>query len=274
MDSIHTGIRLRHTGDNARAFFRPISGEVEKGLHGSTTADLVLLIDQLIDRRSGASNSATDPNRLTASDRDRLVAAIHREIYGDRIGATLRCRACDSAFDIDFQLSSLQAHLYREQPAASADGTYQTPQGYLFQLPDSEDEIEISSKPQSDAYAYLLERVLIDPTYQSLLAGSEAHCREVIDAVESQLNRIAPIIDLDMNACCPECGVDQAVHFDLQRFFLERLLLDRHWLLHEIHTLANAYRWRLDDILKLSRKDRKELTDLIDDQRLGNRRSA
>jgi hypothetical protein len=88
------------------------------------------------------------------------------------------------------------------------------------------------------------------------------------------LNRIAPIIDLDMHACCPECGVDQTVHFDLQHFFLERLLQDRHWLLHEIHTLANAYRWRLDDILKLSRKDRKELTNLIDDQRLGNRRSA
>ena len=272
VETLQSGISLRHTGNKPKAFLSPISGSDEKGVHGTTTADLVVLIDNLIQPRGGFSVGAANINGLTASDRDRLVAALYRDIYGDRIDATLMCHGCESIFDIDFQLDSLQKFLYREQPAASPDGKYQTPQGYVFRLPTSGDEIETSGTPQTEAYAYLLEKILIDPTYQSLLAGPETHRREVVDAVESRLNRIAPILDLEMNARCPECAVDQTVHFDLQHFFLERLFQDRRWLMREIHMIANAYGWSLENILSLSRRERKELTNLIDDQRLISRR--
>jgi hypothetical protein len=112
----------------------------------------------------------------------------------------------------------------------------------------------------------MLEKILINPSYQGLLAGPETYRREVIVAVEESLTRMAPIIDLEMSARCPECAIDQAVHFDLQCFFLERLLQDRRWLMYEIHMIANAYGWSLDSILSLSRRERKELTNLIDDQ--------
>ncbi len=272
MEMIQSGISLRLTGNKPKAFLSPISGSDEKGIYGTTTPELVTLIGKLIERRGGLSLASDDIYGLTASDRDRLSAALYRDIYGDRIDATLRCRSCESIFDIDFQLASLQKSLYREQPEASADETYQTPQGYVFRLPTSEDEIETSGAPQSDAYACLLEKILVDPCYQDLLSGSEARRREVVDAVESQLTRIAPIVDLEMNARCPECSTEQKVHFDLQRFFLERLLQDRRWLMHEIHMIANAYGWSLDNILSLSRRERKELANLIDDQRLVGRR--
>lgn len=266
MEMIQSGISLRHTAKKPTAFLSQISGVEEKRIHGTATADLVYLIENLIEPRGGFSVGAADIDGLTASDRDRLVAALYRNIYGDRIDATLQCRACESLFDIDFQLSLLQESLYQEQPEASPDGVYQTPQGHAFRLPTSEDEIETSGTPQTEAYAYLLEKILIDPTYQSLLSGSESYRREVIDAVESRLSRIAPIVDLELNARCPECATNQAVHFDLQSFFLERLFQDRRWLMHEIHMIANAYGWSLDNILTLSRRERKELTNLIDDQ--------
>lgn len=271
VEKIQSGISLRHTAKKSRVFLSQLSGADEKRIHGTATADMVLLIENLIEQRGAFSMGATDISGFSASDRDRLAAALYRDIYGDRIDATLRCRACESNFDIDFQLESLQKFLYQEQAEANSDGVYQTPQGYVFRLPTSDDEIEISGIPQSEAYAKLLEKILIDPTYQSLLAEPAIYRREVIGAVDDSLTRIAPIIDLEVAARCPECAIDQAVHFNLQCFFLERLLLDHRWLMHEIHMIANAYGWSLDSILTLDRKDRKELTNLIDNQQLKGR---
>ncbi len=272
MELIHSGITVRHTGEKSRAFLNQISGSEEKRIRGTATVDLVRLIESLIEQRGKMSVGVTDISSLSASDRDRLVAALYRDIYGDRIDATLQCRACESKFDIDFQLSSLQQSLYRAQTEASRDGTYQTPQGYVFRLPTSEDEIETSGMPQSQATTNLLEKILIDPTYQNLLTEPENYRREVIEAVEESLTRVAPILDLEVAACCPECATDHAVHFDLQCFFLERLLQERRWLMHEIHMIANAYGWSLNSILALSRRERKELTTLIDDQVFTERR--
>ena len=265
VETIQSGITVRHTSEKSKAFLNQISGADEKRIRGSATADLVRLIENLIEQRGEFSMGVADISGLSASDRDRLIAALYRDIYGDRIDATLRCRACEAMFDIDFQLESLQQSLGQEKTEASPDGVHQTPQEYLFRLPTSEDEIEISGIPPSAAYAKLLEKILIDPTYQSLLAEPESYRNEVIGAVEESLTRIAPIIDLEVAARCPECATDHTVHFDLQCFLMERLLQDRRTLMHEIHMIANAYGWGLNSILSLDRKERKELTNLIDD---------
>ena len=62
---------------------------------------------------------------------------------------------------------------------------------------------------------------------------------------------------------CPECGYEQPVHFNLQSFVLGALLNEHSRLVYEVHHLAKAYGWTLDDILNLPRSQRKACVELI-----------
>ncbi len=78
---------------------------------------------------------------------------------------------------------------------------------------------------------------------------------------------VGPILDLDLEATCPECGARQAIHFDICAHLLGALASERLWLAHEVHTIASAYGWSLAEILGLPREDRRVYVRLIEAHR-------
>jgi hypothetical protein len=81
------------------------------------------------------------------------------------------------------------------------------------------------------------------------------------------LEAVAPLLDVDVVARCPECEAEQPVGFDIQSFLLERLLNERPRLLQEIHLIASSYGWTLPDILALPRDHRRVLAAAVEDER-------
>ena len=100
-------VTLRQLGEGGRAVvaLREPTGRDEMAIEGVDTGCAVALLGRLLDQE------APEPGRMAAADRDALLAAVHRQCWGDRVVSTLTCTACGSRFDLSFQLSEVQRHL-------------------------------------------------------------------------------------------------------------------------------------------------------------------
>lgn len=224
------------------ATVREPCGHDELRLDGIDTRNAVALLERVVDESLQRQGGVW---ALGVSDRDALLAALHRLCWGDRILADVRCQACGQRFDLSFTLSALQRALYDARP----------PLPEPWQVPTASDELEAAALGDQ----------------ASMLSDLASRCGVELAEMEAAalaLEQAAPILDLELQARCPECGEGQNVGFDLQSFVLKRLLAERHLLLDEIHILADRYGWSLHEILGLDRSTRRTLAERI----LGGRR--
>ena len=194
---------------------------------------------------------------MTAPDRDQLLAAIYGYTYGQRILGTIACKACRQPYDLEFQLldlmNNLQADVDETLVQPKGNGTYRLADGRHFRLPTAEDELAVWHLPEAEAERALLQRCVLegDPEADPAL-------------IQSAMQTVGPVLDLDLNATCPECGEQQAFHFDIQSYLLSALQSEQAKLTQEIHRIATVYDWSLHEILGLTRRQRQAYVDLIE----------
>lgn len=261
-------VRLHFVPGGGWACLREISGVEEQAVEGAATVDAIRLLNGLLVATAGALDPGS-ASMLTAADRDRLLAAVYLRTYGPRVDGTVRCLRCEAPFDLDFSLAELQAMMRAAGKAAEGqagstpetgpdplpDGNFRLASGRRFRLPTGEDECRVAGLPPEEAEEALLRRCLMGDG-----SGADGEAEEVEAAMEAA----APILDLDLDARCPECGAEQRVHFDLQHYLLKALYSERSQLAWEIHRLAAAYGWSLSEILGLPRSQRRSLVNLAE----------
>ncbi|PYR81155.1 MAG: hypothetical protein DMF87_06390 [Acidobacteria bacterium] len=206
------------------ASVRALDGEDERAVDAVDTRTAIALLQRVV--------TGPDPARLAAADRDRLLAAVYTSTWGRDIESVECCDACGKRFDLRFSIDNLAAALDLDRPAAAErqpDGTYRTPHGSVFRLPAFDDEIGLTSPSE------LLARCVV-----------HRDASDDDDALEAAMEAVAPLIDLNVDAACPECGHAQQIRFNIQSYVLGRLVQERHRLLSEIHALvcSNAPRRR------------------------------
>jgi hypothetical protein len=86
------------------------------------------------------------------------------------------------------------------------------------------------------------------------------------------MDGVGPVLDLDLEATCPKCGALQSVRFDIQTYLLRALAYEKRFLIHEVHRIAMAYGWGHEEILSLTREDRRAFVRLIEVDQAGRRR--
>lgn len=239
-------VRLRtHAPTPRAASLREPSGDDELALQGVDTRAAVAFLDRLLDQGPAAGE-------LSASDRDGLLAALHRGLWGDRIVSSLECAACGAPYDLAFELSTLQRSLEagREAAAVVEPRLLLAGDGLRLRLPDAEAEDEAAQLGPEAGRARLAMEV----------AGADGADDPELDA---RLETLAPLLDVDLEAACAECGHPALARFDIQSFVLQRLLDEREGLLGEVHTLAGAYGWSLTEILGLPRSLRRAMTERL-----------
>jgi hypothetical protein len=230
---------------------RDLCGSDEDVVDGTGTEHAVALVDRLLCDLPGASLGCGQAADLSSADRDRVLAAIFRRTFGERIQSTISCTACGQRFDLDFALAELVASLPGEAPAA--DGTYRTSDGRRFRLPTGRDELATVGTA-GEVEAHLRRACVVD---------GDPDDETIPDAMQA----VAPLLDLDLDATCAECGVQQVVHFDLQHYMLARLRDERSLRTYEVHLLARAYRWSLTELMALPRVQRRLYVDLVGRER-------
>lgn len=244
------------------ACLRELCGRDERLVHGTSSATAADLLGRLVVPLPAALAPAHVPE-LAVCDRDRLLAAVHRATFGDHIEARAPCRACGVPFELGFSLSALEADLSGRAPAApDPDGTYRLADGRRFRLPTLADERALVGLPPERATRALAARCLLDGELDDA------------DAVLAEIDRVGPLIDLELSATCPECQLEQPVHFDIQSFLLTALTRETAGLAREVHRIAVAYGWSLAEILELPRSQRRLHVGLIDAERAPRRAPA
>lgn len=207
---------------------------------------------------------------LPTAERDRLLAAIYINNFGDTIRADMQCSRCEQPFETEFSLADLiatmdktaagnqarwleQCQVMPGDSASLAQPSFLLKNGEQFRLPTGRDELAIAGMDEQQAYQHLLSACLIRsdiPREQStILAAAEA---------------LAPVMDFTLNAHCVECHHQQTFHFAMQRYLLQTLLAHKTQLMPQVHKIASCYGWTLESILNLPRHQRRALVELID----------
>jgi hypothetical protein len=239
------------------ANIRELTGVEEQSIANTTTADAIGLLQQLLVETNEDALCADEISELTTWDRDRLLAAVYTRHYGPRIDSTLKCQTCEAPYDVDFNLQALMEQLAPDPdvPIEQAGTHHYQLNDIQFRLPTGRDECAVFGLPPKKAAAALLQRCIID--------GAEPDAQTSAD-IQIAMQTLSPVVNLELDAKCPECGKEQTIQFDLQRFLMTALVNDRRRLLQEVHILASAYGWRLSEILNLPRSQRRGFVALVD----------
>ncbi|GEN98726.1 hypothetical protein NSE01_05590 [Novosphingobium sediminis] len=213
---------------------REPTGQDELSLEGIDTRAATRLLTRLADPPDAIV-------ALSASDRDLLLAALHRGLWGDRIVSSLECAACGAPYDLSFTLSDLQRQIESARAPSEVIA--------LRTLEDGSAVIYLPSAEEEDAAAQA------GPLAgQAQLANAMIGDGGPIPAdLDERLEALAPLLDVDLEAPCAECGHEALARFDIQTFTLQRLLDEREAVLGEVHELASGYHWGLAEILSLPR---------------------
>jgi hypothetical protein len=249
-------VLLHRPAGRRYASLREITGVEEQTITNVTTADAIRLLQSLLVSSHDEAVSADEAGQLTPWERDRLLAALYTRIYGPRVDTTITCQSCEALFDLDFMLPTLIDDLAPQETLPYADEhTFVLRDDIRFRLPTGDDECAVFGLPREQAEAELLQRCVVD---------SEALDADILAEVQNAMQALAPVVNVDLDAKCPECGQQQTVQFDLQRYLLTALMNDRSQLVQEIHLLASAYGWSLSEILNLARSQRRAFVALVD----------
>lgn len=259
---------------------RPLTGREEQLLSDSggeqTPAAVTMLLSACLLRLGDlAPVPAEVIRRLPVGDRDYLLLLLRRVTFGDRVRANLFCpwEGCAERVTIDVLLSDLPTrqagtdqpvHVLSLSPAAAGDG----PSEIGLRLPDGSDQEELTGLALSDeaaALSALLARVVRRigadelPPPQRLAALSSLARAEV----ETELERIAPGVEHDLEVRCAGCGRGFIAPLDPHDCFFGELRAERGSLPREVHFLAFNYHWSEPEIMAMSRPQRQTYIDLL-----------
>lgn len=250
-------VAVRFSPGTSRVSLREIAGYDEQAVAGTGTAESVRLIARLLVNGTDGNGSTDRAMALATADRDMVMAAIYSRTYGDVVKSTVSCTHCEAPFDIDFSIVELSEHLGEDTSSCGAEseanGVFRLPDGRRFRLPSGEDEIAVIGISPEDAESELLRRCVI-----------EGDLKQSGDKLQTVMKKVAPLLDVNVEAVCPECGKPQMVHFDIQYFLLSRLKMDQERLAYEVHRLSAFYGWGLKEILDLPSRLRRTYVGLAE----------
>lgn len=248
-------VEIRYMPQVRWAALRELRGCDQQLVRDVDTATAIRLLDSLLVDAPGASLQPGMAVRLAAADRDRLLAQVYSDNYSARIGGVIVCAACAERFEIDFDLAGMCAAMVAQaQPHGEAGGhyTYRLEDGRVIRLPTGEDELAVWRMAPAAAADELLRRCVLEGDW-SVAAP----------AVAGALQAIAPLLDTELDARCPECGSANVIAFNIQHFLLAAIAGEERQLRQDVHTIAATYGWELATILDLPRSERRAYVELI-----------
>ena len=234
---------------------RELCGHDEQFVSDSSTSTALNLLHKLLHDLA----PDFDVFALTPWDRDLLLAQVYFRTYGQQVKSSVTCKQCSEKFDLDFNLleliDSIRPGKLPDKVESLGSGIFKTVAGRKFRLITGHDELAVIGKGETEAQKELVESCMLDDDNLS---------DEEIYEIQEAMAALAPIVDLDIDAKCPECHFEQVFHYNLQSYLLRAIRQEKNLLVREIHMLASSYNWGLQDILSLSRTERKSLASLIE----------
>jgi rRNA maturation protein Nop10 len=209
--------------------------------------------------------------RLPLGQRDRLLLTLRAQVFGDVMTASACCPKCGEQLELPIAVSEVSGQesavsdqrsaVSRRQASFSLrSGKY----AVRFRLPDSRDQAAAAVSPDpAAACRALLERCVASVRHGKRRVPPSQLPDAAMSALFARMAELDPLAELTFDLTCPQCGNQWQEVLDPAKFFWAELAMEAQRLLSEVHTLAQAYGWREQDILALSAGRRQQYLELV-----------
>jgi hypothetical protein len=263
---------------------RGLSGREEELLAsgGSGAALVTAVLSRCVQRIGGIREvDAGVARRLLVADRQFILLKLREATFGEQVQGTVRCPwpECGKRVAIRFSTSDVpitaspdKGPVYTLSLSPQAmPHVEETERTVAFRLPTGADQELLSpllEENEATALVGLLRHCLLRVGPNE---GVDAACVSRLSPlarleIERQMERVAPGVDLLMEAVCPDCGREFSAHFDLQHFFFGELRVTADLLYREVHYLAYHYHWSEQEIMQMPRDQRSRYIAVLADE--------
>lgn len=243
---------------------RSLSGHEERGVNDTDSLTAMSLVESLIVESPLVSLRKKDIIGLPIYLRDQILVHLYCDNFPSTIEADVRCTECAEQFSFQFDLLEFQNQFNLARVSAVADTKnswrrkttyeFELHSGHCFDFPCGKHEIE-------------LMRVLAQGEQAALVEYCHTGEAQLTDEAREQFNqlveKLAPPFDFALTSQCKECGAQNDLDFCMQDYLLQKIIAENSNLNRHIHLLADRYGWSLQEILTLTRQDRRALCELI-----------
>jgi len=108
-------------GGDRFAVLRPLTGDDELALDASRPDAACALLDRLIEPVAGAAVRPGSLDALSVAEKDRLLAAVFRASFEDRVHGAATCAGCGEPFEFEFALSDLEGRRASDAAPVAVD---------------------------------------------------------------------------------------------------------------------------------------------------------
>lgn len=200
--------------------------------------------------------------RLSVGQRNARLLTVRERTLGARLDGFAKCPRCGEALEFDVGVGDiLHPEVVDQEFVLEHDG-------YTLhcRLPNSADlAAVVAAESIERARRLLIERCI----QHAEKAGVAQPMVDIDDLPESLLPVLSeavrvhdPQSDMRFALACADCGHEWSVQFDIVAFLWAELGDRARRLRLDVHTLARAYGWHEDEILKMSAASRQFYLDL------------
>lgn len=201
---------------------------------------------------------------LSIGQRDAYLLTLRELTFGPHMESQATCPQCQES--LEFSLDTQAIRLIDPAQPSPAVHHWQTADIQVqFRLPNSLDLAATLTNPANPPLQrlVLIERCLLEVTYQGRIAAIADLPDSLITEVGAQIAAADPQADITLDLACPACDHRWQVLFDIGEFLWTEVTTQAQRLLLDVHRLAQMYRWRETDILAMSSLRRQFYLNLV-----------
>jgi hypothetical protein len=187
---------------------------------------------------------------MSLGRRDAALLRLYGDLFGSVLPAQTACQHCGAQVELELRVDDLLA-LERETQGSEHQVTFGAYQ-ISFRLPASADLLAVRRGDPEAPPLLLLQSCVQSVHHDGHEVGYGELPAEILEQLETHMDEIDPLADIQLQITCLECGYSSTAPFDIASFLWIRIAAEARRLLRELDILARVYGWREADILALS----------------------
>jgi hypothetical protein len=194
--------------------------------------------------------------QLPIGDRDTRLIDLREWAFGSDLSAVVSCPSCSTELEFNFSIDDIRGSRHTRSEAPARDGVFElrtAEADVRFRLPNSADvSAAVATASMEDAERSLLRACVVQATHRGTQVDPADLPEDLLAALQEQMAARDPQADVRLAVSCPECGRNWESLFDIGTFLWEEMDQWSRRLLIDVASLASAFGWAEEDILKLS----------------------
>jgi len=198
---------------------------------------------------------------LSIGQRDALLFALRKLIFGLEMQAYAECPAC--GVQLEFKLNIEE--LLRGYRTLDGSGKLTRLNGFniRFRLPDSADMAACINSGSIEADRELLQKCILKVKRNKKIVAFNDIPEATLLALITRMAESDSFSDIQIALNCVECNHQWTMTLDILSFLWEELGIQAKQILYQVHVLSRAYGWREADILAMSSWRRQYYLDMV-----------